>query len=152
MTQEITLFKNLGLATPTSVTFSHNLNALVGAGYTSMAGNTYFNALRMAEGLLIKEDIGEGYAHTFLNGLHIYDIRTKTLICEKTFHCKLYSRIISKQCAVTMLTNMIEQTAAKDHKLLNRIEVQKTVSEIVNRAFFGNQIYEIQRTLKQLNA
>lgn len=152
MTQEITLFQNLGLATPASVTFSHNLNALVGAGYTSMAGNTYFNALRMADGLLIKEDIGEGYAHTFLNGLHIYDIHTKALICEKLFHCKLYSRATAKQSAVKMLINILEQAAAKDNVLLNRIEVQKTVSEIVNRAFFGNQIHEIQKTLKQLHA
>ena len=152
MTQEISLFRNFGLTTPTTVTFSESLNALVGAGYTSMAGNTYFNSLRMADGLLIKEDIGQGYAYSFLNGLHIYDLRSKTLICERWFHCNYYSRETAKQDAILMLTDMIEQAAAKENILLNHDEVKNKVSDLVARAFFGDQMQEIQKTLKQLSA
>ena len=142
MSQEISLFRNFGLATPATVTFSESLNALVGTGYTSMAGNTYFNSLRMSDGLLIKEDIGQGYAYSFLNGLHIYDLRTKTLICEKWFHCNFYSRDGAKQDATDMLIDMIQQAAKKENILLNYHEVQQRISSIVNNAFFGDQLKE----------
>lgn len=142
MSQEISLFRNFGLTTPSSVTFSEPLNALVGAGYTSMAGNTYFNSLRMSDGLLIKEDIGQGYAYSFLNGLHIYDLRTKTLICERWFHRNYYSRETAKQDAIEMLIDMLCQVANKENVLLNLQEVRQRVACIVNNAFFGDQMKE----------
>lgn len=152
MTQEISLFSNFGLATPSSVTFSESLNALVGAGYTSMAGNTYFNTLRMADGILIKEDIGEGYAYAFLNGLHIYDLRSKTLLCERWFNCHYYSRDTAKQDAENMLSDMLLEAAAKENVTLNKSEMRTKVRDVVKRAFFSDQAQEIQKTLKQLNA
>ena len=152
MTQEISLFSNFGLATPSSVTFSESLNALVGAGYTSMAGNTYFNTLRLADGILIKEDIGEGYMYTFLNGLHIYDLRTKTLLCERCFNCHFYSRDTARNDAVSMLADLIAESAAKEHVILNESEMLAKVREVVERAFFCDQMQEIQKTLKQLAA
>ncbi|MBR1807936.1 MAG: hypothetical protein IJ776_00915 [Paludibacteraceae bacterium] len=152
MSQEISLFRNFGIATPNTITFSKSLNALVGVGYTSMAGNTYFNSLRMADGILIKEDIGQGYAHSFLNGLHIYDIRTKTLICEKLFSCHYYSRDTAKSDAIDMLTDMIGKAASKENIILNYNEMRSKVSDIVRRAFFADQMQEIQKTLKQLSA
>ena len=152
MTQEISLFSNFGLATPSSVTFSESFNALVGVGFTSFAGNTYFNTLRLADGILIKEDIGEGYMYTFLNGLHIYDLRSKTLLCERRFNCHYYSHEIAKQDAVNMLTDLLFDAASKDNVILNKDEVLEKVHEVVKRAFFGDQMQEIQKTLKQLAA
>ena len=152
MTQEISLFSNFGLATPTSVTFSESLNALVGAGYKSMAGNTYFNTLRMADGILIKEDIGEGYAYAFLNGLHIYDIQSKTLLCERWFNCHYYSRNTAKLDAENMLSDMLLEAAEKENVTLDRSEMRTKVREVVKRAFFSDQTQEIQKTLKQLKA
>ena len=46
MANEIALFRNFGVSTPTAVTYSTPMNAFIGAGFTSSAGNTYFNAAR----------------------------------------------------------------------------------------------------------
>ena len=152
MTQEISLFSNSGLATPSSVTFSKSLNALVGTGYTSMAGNTYFNTLRLADGLLIKEDIGVGYVRTFLNGLHIYDFRTKTLLCEKNFSCHFYSRETAKSDAVNMLSDFLLKVASKENVIIDESEMLAKVHEMVEQAFFGDQMQEIHQNIKQLSA
>lgn len=157
MSQEISLFRNFGLTTPSSVTFSEPLNALVGAGYTSMAGNTYFNSLRLSDGLLIKEDIGHGgmYERTFLNGIHIYDICTKTLLCEyryPMYQGVIYSRETAKLVAINLLIKLIVESAQRDQVLLNMNEVSSKIQEVVNKAFFGDQMQEIQKTLKQLSA
>lgn len=48
MANEIALFRNFGLATPSAITYSAPMNAFVGTGFTSAAGNSYFNAARFA--------------------------------------------------------------------------------------------------------
>lgn len=150
MKQEISLFRNLGLATPSSVTFSESLNALVGGGYTSIAGNTYFNTLRLADGIFIKEDIGMGYWYTFLNGVHIYDLHTKTLLCERHFYRHRYSRETAKQDAENMLFELLSEAASKEKVIIDKCELLAKVKEIVKRAFFCDQMQEIQKTIKQL--
>ena len=82
----IVLFKDLGVSVSSNVTYSTSLNVFSSNGYTSAAGNTYFNSFRFADGILIKEDVGEGYAHTFLNGIRIFDLSTKA-----SMYCKGFS-------------------------------------------------------------
>ena len=68
MNNTLTLLKKNGLIN-SNISYSSVANAFLSKGYTSTAGNTYFNSIRVAEGILIKEDVGQGYAHTFLNGI-----------------------------------------------------------------------------------
>lgn len=153
MTQEISLFRNFGLATSANATFSESLNAIVGNAYKSMLDHTYVSSFRIVDGLLIKEDIGYArWGDTYLNGVHIYDIQKRTLICESYFHCHYYSRDAAKNDAIKMLTNTLEQAARKDNVLLNPQEVKQKVSDIIHRAYFGDQMQEIQKTFKQLSA
>ena len=89
----IEIFKKFGVSSVASnVTYSASLNVFTGNGYTSAAGNNYFNAFRFAEGILIKEDVGVGYARTFLNGIRIFDLSSKTLLCERSYHCCYYDK------------------------------------------------------------
>lgn len=153
MTNEITLFQSFGLATPSNVTFSESMNAFVGAGYTSGAGNTYFNAARFAEGILIKEDIGEGWRHTFLNGVHIYDLKTRKLLTETVFpmcYGVLYNKEIVKSIATQLLASLLVKAATEQGYEMDIQEVKSKIRTILNRSFENNQIQELNKNIKVL--
>ena len=50
-----------------SLTYNPEKNVYLTLGYTSGAGNTYYQAVRFSDRLAVYYDIGEGYAHTFLD-------------------------------------------------------------------------------------
>lgn len=72
-----------------SVSYSSSANMFVTQGYTSQAGNTYFQGVQMSDRLIIKYNIGHGYCHTFLNGLQIFGFngRDKFLIGSESYNC-----------------------------------------------------------------
>lgn len=150
MTNEIALFQNFGLATPSNITYSAPMNAFVGLGYTSIAGNTYFNAARFGEGILIKEDVGEGWLHTFLNGIHIYDLKTKKLLCERSFNCHYYSKETVKSDVKSMLEDLILSAARTTGRILNYTDVHARINAIVNRSFETNQVKMMNNQIKAL--
>lgn len=150
MANEIALFNKFGLATPASITYSTPMNAFVGQGYTSMAGNTYFNAMRFADGIIIKEDVGEGYAYTFLNGLKIYDLQTKKLLCEESFNCHYYSKDTVKSDVKRMLTKMIIKAAQQENCNLSESDVSNRIGKIIDRAFSTNQIELMNQQMRTL--
>lgn len=150
MSQEIAIFRNFGLATPSSITFSASMNAFVGSGYTSTAGNTYFNAARFAEGLLIKEDVGEGWLHTFLNGIHIYDLRSKKLLCERYFDCHYYSKETVKSDVKHMLEDLIISSARQEGRILSYGDVHSRINAIIDRSFANSQLKELEKNVKAL--
>lgn len=150
MTQEIEVVNNTGVAELNSVTFSEQLNALVGREYTSFAGNTYFNSLRLVDDILVKEDIGDGYAFRFLNGLHIYNLRTHELICERFYHCLVYSRESARILTEQILAEHVQSSAEKDSVIVNFDDIKQRIAEIVMRAFFGDQLKEFQQSINLL--
>jgi len=64
--------KYLPALSGSSVTYNPVKNVFLTMGYTSMAGNTYYKAVRISERLAIYYDMGEGYLHTFLNGITLF--------------------------------------------------------------------------------
>lgn len=138
MTTEMIISKIAGLQSKTA-TYSEGINAFVGNGYTSSAGNHYFNAVRFAEGILIKEDIGVGYLHTFLNGIKIYSLKDKTLIVDQTYHCKFYSKEESKSQSRSLLLDQLEAAARQQHFSFNREEAKSLIHKIVEDAFVVDQ-------------
>src|SRR5690606_24188636 len=85
------------IVSSTGVTYSAQANAFLTQAYVSAANNAYFNAIRFAEGIIIKEDVGQGHTHTFLNGLRIYHAASRTLLADRTYHCCFYSEHIVKE-------------------------------------------------------
>lgn len=150
MANEIALFSKFGLATPSNIRYSSPMNAFVGSGYTSAAGNTYFNAVRFAEGILIKEDVGEGYAYTFLNGLKIYDLKTKKLLCEDSFHCNYYSKQTVKDEVKRMLKELIMDAARSEGYYISSSEVNKRINSMIDRCFAQNQIEMMGQQIRAL--
>ena len=96
-----------------SITYNAERNMLMTQGYTSAAGNTYFQGIQLSERLAIVLDIGIGYAHTFLNGLKLYcfDGNQKKLISSQLFNCLFYSDYVVRSKATEMLIEYLESQA-----------------------------------------
>ena len=138
MNNTLTLLKKKGLIN-SNISYSEISNAFITKGYTSIAGNTYFNSIRVAEGILIKEDVGQGYAHTFLNGIKIYSIRDKTLIADKRFNNVRYSQSRMKSETKKLLLNMLEESAKAEGYVFNIKDSEIIIENILNKALKENQ-------------
>ena len=138
MTKALVL-KQFGL-TSAGINYSEKANAFLSSGYTSAAGNTYFNALRFAEGIVIKEDVGIGYAYKFLNGLRIYSLKDKAMLADRTYHNRIYSKHTLKQQAVNMLLEVLHDAAKKEKMNLNESQATKEIEKIIDSALNGNQL------------
>jgi hypothetical protein len=138
MTKALVL-KQFGL-TKGNVNYSEKANAFLSDGYTSAAGNTYFNAVRFAEGIVIKEDVGIGYAYKFLNGLQIFSLKDKTLLADRDYYNRIYSKQTIKQQAVIMLLEVLREAAVKENMKLNEPQATKEIERIIDQAMNGNQL------------
>lgn len=155
MENQIALFRNFGLATPSRFSYSQEMNAITGNGFTSAMGNSYFNALRFAEGLLIKEDVGFGgmYNRTFLNGLRIFDLRTRKLLAEKIYPMyegALYSKEVVKSVTRRLLSNLILQEAKEQGYFVTESEVERQLSNFLDCAFSKDQLQEMENNVKAI--
>ena len=54
------------------VTYNAAKNVFLSQGYTSAAGNMYYKAIRLSNRLVVYYDLGQGYIHTFLNGIKLF--------------------------------------------------------------------------------
>jgi len=64
--------KNLPALSGESITYNAAKNVFLTQGYTSAAGNMYYKAVRLSNRLMVYYDLGQGYCHTFLNGIKLY--------------------------------------------------------------------------------
>ena len=64
--------KALPALSGSSITYNAAKNVFLTQGYTTLANNTYYRAIRFSNRLIVRYDIGEGYKHTFLNGIKLF--------------------------------------------------------------------------------
>ncbi len=88
-----------------SLTYNAEKNLYLTTGYTSAAGNTYFRAIRVSPHLAVYYNIGQGWAHTFLNGITIYcwDGQKPRMIAQKNYYCNYFSEFSAREQAAAML-------------------------------------------------
>jgi hypothetical protein len=152
MKNSITIFEKYGLIN-SNISYSEVANAFLTSGYTSSAGNTYFNSVRVAEGILIKEDIGVGYARTFLNGLKIYSIKDKMLIADKSFKTVFYSVSRVKMESKKMLLNVLKEASINEGYIFDYASAEVLIDKILTNAINSNQMELLkQQTQKYLVA
>ncbi len=144
------LFQQNGLSKINQFTYSNDLNAFVGEGYHSLAGNTYFNSVRFVEGIFIKEDVGVGYYHTFLNGLKIFDIQKRTLISERNYHCRIYSKSYVIDEVVDMVVQVMTSNSNQEKSDLRKENIIGQVNSIVMNAFESDQRVSFQNQMGRL--
>lgn len=138
MTKEMIISKIAGLQSQ-NLRYAANLNAFVGNGYTSAAGNHYFNLVRFGEGILIKEDLGQGFKYLFLNGLKVYSVKEKSLIADLSFHNVIYGKEKVINAVKNMLLNKLKEAANQEGFSYSLSEAQNKVSQIVEESFVIDQ-------------
>ena len=73
--------KALPALSGSSLTYNAEKNVYLTLGYTSAAGNTYYRAIRLSDRLAVYYHIGQGYAHTFLNGITLFACGKSSVSC-----------------------------------------------------------------------
>lgn len=138
MDNSMVIFQKYGLVN-SSLTYSEIANAFLTLGYTSKAGNTYFSALRIGEGLLIKEDIGEASYGSFLNAVRIFSLKSKTLLAENIFNGKWYSENAVKSVARKMLLDLLKEAHLKGQISFDEDFANRQIDRVLDIAFNEDQ-------------
>jgi len=136
--------KSLPALSGESITYNAAKNVFLTMGYTSAAGNMYYKAIRLSNRLMVYYDLGQGYIHTFLNGIKLYcfDGQKANLIAQKYwggYDYRIFNEQFAKEQSTLMLKNFLE----------GQLKIQRAhVSEQETYAFARNMIEETQQ--KQL--
>lgn len=94
------------------VTYNAAKNVFLSQGYTSAAGNMYYKAIRLSNRLVVYYDLGQGYLHTFLNGIKLYcfDGQKANLIAQKYwggYDYRIFSEQFAKEQSILMLRDYL---------------------------------------------
>ena len=138
MTTEM-IIRNLGGLVSSKMSYSEEANAFITNGYVSQAQNVYLNAFRFAEGIIIKEDIGQGHTHTFLNGIKVYSIKNNALLMDRSYHKLFYSKFKVKQEVKEMLFNLVNDAAKNEGLFIDRRQAYSTIDKVLYKCFNENQ-------------
>lgn len=136
--------KALPALSGSELTYNAAKNVFLTMGYTSGAGNTYYKAIRLSNRLAVYYDMGEGYAHTFLNGITLFawNGQKANIIARKSWggsdYC-IFSESYAKEKSIQMLKDFL----AGQVKIMGSVVSEQQLLE-----FSRSMIEETQR--KQL--
>ena len=104
--------RNLPALSGESVTYNAARNIFLTPGYTSAAGNMYYKAIRISNRLAVYYDLGQGYAHTFLNGIKLFcwDGQKARVIAQKYWggcNWVIFNEQFAKEQSILMLMNFL---------------------------------------------
>ena len=104
--------KSLPALSGESLTYNAAKNVYLTLGYTSAAGNTYYKAVRVSDRLAVYYDIGQGYYHTFLNGIKLFcwDGQRAQLIAQKYWggcDWRVFSEYFAKEQSILLLKDFL---------------------------------------------
>jgi hypothetical protein len=129
-----------------SVTYNEANNIFLSEGYTSAAGNTYFQGVRLSDRLIIDLQLGQGYYYLFLNGIRIYGYNghEKHLIASRNFSCCTFSEKYScRECE-----DMIKDYLYSQSKLMGQTVDNSTLESFAHSLIaetMKNQIDNIKK-------
>ena len=111
--KSIVAAKALSALSGKSLTYNAEKNLYLTTGYTSMAGNTYFRAIRFSPRLAVYYHIVEGYACTFLNGITLYrwEGSKAKMIAQKSFNCNPFSESSAREQTLDLLKSYLGDKA-----------------------------------------
>lgn len=122
--------KSLPAFSGEQITYNVARNVFLTQGYTSNAGNTYYKAVRLSNRLVVYYELGQGYLHTFLNGIKLFcwDGQKANLIAQKCWggsDYRIFSEVFAKEQSILMLKNFLtkqlkkQRTHVCEQELLN---------------------------------
>lgn len=124
------------------LTYNEKKNIILTEGYTSEAGNIYFQGIRMSDRIVISYQFGQGYCYLFLNGIRIYAYNGKELqlISQDFFNCYVFSEESAKSTAIRMVKNYLSNQAT----ITGRSVENRIIEEMATSLVFETQKDQIQ--------
>lgn len=134
----------------TSIKYNESQNMFVSSGYTSNAGNSYFQGLRLSDRIFIVIDIGIGYMYTFLNGITIHTAQNneRKVIGSKTYYNQVYNEIKIKEDAKEIVIEELKKESQSKGLKFDENDFIEFVDKLVEDAY-KNQIENLKNI--QLN-
>lgn len=116
------------------LTYNEKKNIILTEGYTSAAGNTYFQGIRMSDRIVVSYQLGQGYCYLFLNGIRIYAFNGKELqlIAQDFYNCNVFSEESAKQEAIKMVKSYLSNQVALTGKTVEQTMVEDMAASLVN--------------------
>jgi hypothetical protein len=124
-----------------AVTYHEAHNMFTGTACTSAAGNTYFSSARVTTSVVIKADIGVGYARVFLNALYIYAADgSLQLLAHQDFHCCFYSEQTLAHQAVQLVQRVMLNSLPAPERTDAEADARLLAERIVRDAYTNDQV------------
>ena len=105
--------KSLPALSGESLTYNAAKNVFLTPGFTCLSGNMYYKAVRFSNRLVVYYELGQGYIHTFLNGIKLFafDGTKATLIAQKYWggcDWRKFDEYFAKEQSILMLKGFLE--------------------------------------------
>ena len=125
------------------VHYNSQSNMLETDGYTSTAGNTYYQGIILNDRIIINFDLGQGYVFLFLNGIRVYGYNgnEKHLIGSRTYYCCGFNKEFAKNQVVEIVIDYMKAQM----KLMNNTCDENTV-----RSFSQKLVESTFSSMKQI--
>ena len=125
--------------------YNEDQNLFTTRGYTSLAGNIYFNGIRVSERISIITDVGIGYCQTFLNRLRIVSIvNPKIILADRRFHCYFYQEYKVKNEAKKLLNEYLIKKAKEENYHLDLNWLDNFINKLVEDTY-NDQIENLKK-------
>ena len=118
------------------VHYDNGRNMLCTTGYTSAAGNTYYQGIRLSDRLIITVSLGDGYNYTFMNGLRLYcfDGANQKLIGSRSYDRYTYSNLRAYSESEDILFNYLKSQSALMNAKVSDNQLRDFAREMVKEA------------------
>lgn len=124
-----------------SLTYNPAKNVFLTQGWTSHAGNTYYRAVRGTNGIVIIFDLGQGYYHTFLNGITIvgFDGQQPRVIAKKQWggcgNWIAYKETTAKRKTADILCEYLQAEAKQLGQEVSTVEVRNFAESLIEQTY-----------------
>lgn len=121
------------------VSFCEKHNIFLSQGYTSAAGNTYFQGARMSDRLIVMYDFGQGWAHLFLNGIRLFcfDGQEMKQIAQRFFYCCYWDENNARRLCVDMLKDFMSSQSRMMGAVVTPAQIANFSTSMVDEALAG---------------
>ena len=119
-----------------SVSYNERHNIYLTNGYTSAAGNTYFQGARLSDRLIVKYNFGQGYYYLFLNGisLYCYDGNDTKLIASRGYFSQCWNESFARHECKTMLKDFLLTQAMMLRETVPQNQIEDFVDAMIDLA------------------
>lgn len=132
--------KALPALSGSQVSYNKQHNIYLSTGYTSQAGNTYFQGIRLSNRIVINYDFGQGYKYLFLNGIRIYgfDGHDKRLIASRGYYSQSFSECFARQQCRSMILEYLKGEMKLMGCEVNQYQLNEFSNRLVTEAMNNN--------------